>query len=196
MKRFLISIALLLVIHCKVNAQICQVIITHMINGNQVQYFGSSPDNPSNWSWFFNGGSPLTSSQQNPVVTYANPGTYICALSVYGGPNNCSASVSNKQDTVTIVTTALPEAVIDEGITLSSAGSSPVFRISSLSNRTVTVQLYDINGRLIDTIFKGLLREGINTLQLEAYGLSGGNYILSVVGADNKVLTCKFHWNE
>ena len=44
-------------------AQICPVVITHIINGNQVQYYGSCASNPSGWSWFFNGGSPLTSNQ-------------------------------------------------------------------------------------------------------------------------------------
>ena len=104
-------------------AQICPVVITHVVNGNQVQYYGSCSSNPSGWSWFFNGGSPLTSSQQNPVVNYIAPGQYITALSVYGGPNSCSASLSNKNDTVVILPTGIDNTIAD-AFTMSVISSS------------------------------------------------------------------------
>lgn len=41
--------------------------------------------NPISWSWVFNGGTPSTSTLQNPTVTYANPGTYDVSLTVNDG---------------------------------------------------------------------------------------------------------------
>jgi hypothetical protein len=170
MKKYILILLGISLFQQVAEAQVCQVIVSHVITGNQVQYYGTSPDSPAAWSWFFNGGSPMTSSLQNPVVTYAAPGTYISALSVSGGPNNCSASLSNKQDTVTILTT-------------------------SIRDQQVTIQLFDAGGNLIDVIFKGLLRQGINTLQLEAYGLKGGSYILTINGVQASFST-KFFWKE
>ncbi len=36
----------------------------------------------NSWTWTFEGGTPATSSQQNPMVTYANAGTYDVTLTV------------------------------------------------------------------------------------------------------------------
>ncbi len=40
-----------------------------------------SNDNPT-WSWSFPGGTPASSTQQNPTVTYTSPGTYDVTLTV------------------------------------------------------------------------------------------------------------------
>lgn len=195
MKKYILFYLFLTLFQSTAQAQVCQVIVSHVITGNQVQYYGTSPDNPTAWSWFFNGGSPMTSSLQNPVVTYAAPGTYISALSVSGGPNSCSASLSNKQDTVTILTTGIQEKPVKDGVRQLTSGPTPTFEISSIRDQQVTIQLFDAGGNLIDVIFKGLLRQGINTLQLEAYGLKGGSYILSINGVQASFST-KFFWKE
>ncbi len=49
-----------------------------------VQFWDSSVLNGTNatWSWSFPGGSPSTSTNRNPVVSYPNPGTYAVTLTV------------------------------------------------------------------------------------------------------------------
>lgn len=42
---------------------------------------------PTSWSWTFPGGTPGTSTLQNPTVTYASPGTYDVTLTVSDGIN-------------------------------------------------------------------------------------------------------------
>ena len=44
------------------------------------QYFDNSEGSPTSWSWSFPGGTPATSSQQNPTVTYNTSGTYNATL--------------------------------------------------------------------------------------------------------------------
>ena len=44
--------------------------------GENVEFFDESYNNVNSWSWVFQGGSPSTSTLQNPVVTYASAGTY------------------------------------------------------------------------------------------------------------------------
>ncbi len=51
--------------------------------GESVQFSDISEEGaPTSWSWSFPGGSPATSNVENPVVTYANPGTYDVSLTV------------------------------------------------------------------------------------------------------------------
>ncbi|MCW3101584.1 MAG: hypothetical protein JWO09_24 [Bacteroidetes bacterium] len=44
--------------------------------GLTVQYTDSSTNSPTAWSWTFPGGTPSSSTLQNPVVTYNTPGLY------------------------------------------------------------------------------------------------------------------------
>lgn len=193
MKKNLIFLACLITFNTAIHAQICPVFIAHIINGNQVSYYGSSPSNPSAWSWFFNGGTPLTSNQQNPVVTYANPGTYISALSVSGGPNNCSAALSNNQDTVTIASTGLGENSLTDEVKILQQDGMPVCLICSATNRDVVVRLMNLQGQLVAEVFNGRIHKGYNTLQIQSSGLAAGNYLLCVQ-MEGFIKSVKFNW--
>jgi PKD repeat protein len=48
----------------------------------EVQYIDQSQNNPTTWNWVFEGGEPATSTEQNPLVTYAAPGVYTVSLTV------------------------------------------------------------------------------------------------------------------
>ncbi len=63
---------------------------TTLCNGNSVTFTDLSTNNPTSWSWSFPGGTPSTSNQQNPTVTYNTPGVYNVSLTVSnsGGSNN------------------------------------------------------------------------------------------------------------
>lgn len=55
---------------------------TSVMEGQTVSFTDQSLNNPTSWSWTFAGGTPATSTDQNPVVTYANAGTYDVSLTV------------------------------------------------------------------------------------------------------------------
>jgi PKD repeat protein len=57
----------------------------------------------NSWNWSFPGGSPSTASIANPVVTYAQPGTYAVSLTVSDGTN-----LSSFQDTAYITVETMP----------------------------------------------------------------------------------------
>lgn len=48
--------------------------------GMAVTFTDMSSFTPTSWNWTFQGGTPATSTQQNPVVTYNTPGTYSVQL--------------------------------------------------------------------------------------------------------------------
>jgi PKD repeat protein len=53
---------------------------THFCEGGEVQFNDLSTGNPTSWEWTFEGGSPSTSSEQNPLVTYSSSGFYDVSL--------------------------------------------------------------------------------------------------------------------
>lgn len=48
--------------------------------GGQVRFFDLSGGFPSRWEWTFEGGTPATSTERNPVVTYNQPGKFRVTL--------------------------------------------------------------------------------------------------------------------
>lgn len=50
--------------------------------GNSLQFFDASQENAPGWEWTFEGGLPASSSDQNPVISYDESGTYDVTLEV------------------------------------------------------------------------------------------------------------------
>ncbi len=50
--------------------------------GSSVHFTDNSAGIPTSWNWTFTGGSPSSSTQQNPVVSYTTPGYYTVKLKV------------------------------------------------------------------------------------------------------------------
>jgi PKD repeat protein len=59
--------------------------ITTVCSGSQIQYTDESYNAVSGWNWTFEGGTPATSTIQNPLVTYNTPGIYQVTLSATDG---------------------------------------------------------------------------------------------------------------
>lgn len=53
---------------------------TNIYEGDSVTFTDLSTNNPNSWSWTFAGGTPGTSTAQNPTITYSTAGTYQVAL--------------------------------------------------------------------------------------------------------------------
>ncbi len=64
-------------------------------SGTTIHFYDASSGDPTNHSWSFPGGSPSTSTLQNPVVTYANVGTYDVTLSVSGNGQSDTETKTN-----------------------------------------------------------------------------------------------------
>ena len=81
-----------------------------------VQFFDTSSGSVDSRNWVFEGGDPQTSTLQNPIVTYSEPGSYDVKLEVgnSAGTNNVTA--------VGIVT-VLGEPTADFSYTINSDGS-------------------------------------------------------------------------
>jgi PKD repeat protein len=70
--------------------------------GQTVQYTSTSTGFPTSYSWSFPGGTPATSTAQNPTVTYATAGSYNVSLTA---TNSLGSNTSNQTAYITVNTT-------------------------------------------------------------------------------------------
>jgi PKD repeat protein len=80
--------------------------ITFVCTGREVQFTDQSTNSPTAWLWSFPGGTPSSSTQSNPLITYNTPGIY---------PVTLIATNAGGSDTLTVnnyITAGVPAAVI------------------------------------------------------------------------------------
>src|SRR5690554_2055621 len=102
--------------------------VNQICEGDGVQFTDASTENPTSWNWTFPGGSPATSTSQNPYVTYNTSGTYDVILEVTN-QNGTQTHTFTNEITVTsspIVTATASETTICEGesIVLTANGAN------------------------------------------------------------------------
>ena len=61
---------------------------TNPFAGNSVQFTDQSTKAPTSWTWSFPGGTPNTSTVQNPSIVYNTPGTYNVTLTATNNAGN------------------------------------------------------------------------------------------------------------
>ncbi|CAG0993142.1 Xyloglucanase Xgh74A [Flavobacteriales bacterium] len=105
---------------------------TSVCAGGTVQFTDLSTNAPTSWSWTFPGGTPGTSTQQNPLITYNTPGTYnatLVATNIYG------SSTETKNAYITVnpipVATATPNSQ-----TFCSGGTTNIALTSNVGGTT------------------------------------------------------------
>lgn len=59
--------------------------VINIKEGESVHFLDCSSGNITSWNWTFDGGNPSSSTEQNPVVTYENAGSYNVTLTVGDG---------------------------------------------------------------------------------------------------------------
>jgi PKD repeat protein len=77
---------------------------TNIEEGQSVTFTDQSTNSPTSWSWTFEGGTPATSTDQNPSITYNSAGTFDVSLTV---TNSGGSDTETKIDYIT-VTAPLP----------------------------------------------------------------------------------------
>lgn len=69
--------------------------VTTVLEGESVQYSDGSTGDVISWTWAFEGGDPLTSTEQNPVVKYVTEGEYDVSLTVKNANSENSKTIVN-----------------------------------------------------------------------------------------------------
>ena len=99
--------------------------------------FTDLSENATEWEWFFEGGTPETSTEQNPTVVYENIGSYSVTLIA---KNEFGEDPLTKDDYITVVAPTLPIANFDADKTDIEVGESVYF--TNLSENATTWEWY------------------------------------------------------
>lgn len=68
---------------------------TTIVKNSSVTFTDQSTNSPTSWSWTFNGGTPSTSTAQNPTVTYSTAGTYSVTLTATNAAGSNTLTKTN-----------------------------------------------------------------------------------------------------
>lgn len=112
--------------------------------------FDDNSVDATSWSWTFDGGTPASSTEQNPTVLYSTPGTYavtLVATNMLGSDESAVASY---------VTAELCNAIEDESISdLIAVYPNPFINSATISVNGISgadmFTITDITGRIIET---------------------------------------------
>ncbi|MFK7903699.1 MAG: PKD domain-containing protein, partial [Chitinophagales bacterium] len=127
--------------------------------GTTVDFTDLTEGVPTGWNWTFTGGTPASSTSQNPSITYNTAGTYAVSLTANDANNN---NTITKQTYITIFTT--PTANITGNLQVCDSGSTTLtasggvsylwntgstnasITVSPLVNTDYSVTVTDANG--------------------------------------------------
>lgn len=84
--------------------------------GETVQFNNASSADAISWSWSFPGGTPASSTNQNPLITYNTPGTYSVSLTV---TNDNGANTTTQTSYVTVSSIPSTPNIVQNGNVLS-----------------------------------------------------------------------------
>jgi len=77
---------------------------TDICEGESISFYDQSPGDIISWEWTFEGGTPETSTLQNPVIEYSTAGIYDVSLTVSNGTSDNTLLLENY-----IAVSAIPE---------------------------------------------------------------------------------------
>jgi hypothetical protein len=146
-----------------------------------VTFTDHSTGNPVSWNWSFPGGTPSSSTLQNPVVTYTLKGTFDVQLIV---SNTASSDTLNKTNYIeTDYPARIENLSTDFTISVTPNPNNGVFKISMASFKGNRINLsvfnpvgtlvyeepdFAINDKSSKTIDLSTLKEGIYFLKVKS----------------------------
>jgi PKD repeat protein len=111
-------------------------------HGMTVQFSDRSTQGPKTWEWTFEGGTPASSSEQNPVVVYNQAGSYAVTLRV---TNDAGQNIATESDYIVLHSPNAPTLSGAErcgpGELLLTANGSPDFGINWYDAATANAPL-------------------------------------------------------
>jgi PKD repeat protein len=103
--------------------------------GDSVNFTDLTTNNPTSWSWTFSGGTPSSSTQQNPTVTYNTAGTYTVSLTAINSAGS-DTKTKNNYITVSEIPVEPPVAEFTANTTTVIVGGSVNFTDLTTNNPT------------------------------------------------------------
>ena len=125
--------------------------VTEIEEDGKVSFTNLSQQNPQSYKWYFEGGTPSESTQENPVITYSKAGIYPVRLVA---KNEGGENTAVKEDYITVTAkTAIGQLqVTDYEIQVYPNPATGELRIMNNEQLTINnVEIFDVLGRLVFT---------------------------------------------
>jgi len=106
---------------------------TAVCAGQSITFTSTSTGNPTSYDWSFPGGTPSSSTQQNPTITYSTPGTYNVSLTA---TNSGGSNTSTQNNYVTVNAVPSAPTITPGGPTTFCQGGSVTLTSSVASGNT------------------------------------------------------------
>lgn len=159
--------------------------------GESVHFLDASTGNVTSWNWTFEGGEPSTSTEQNPVVTYNNAGSYSVTLTVGDGSTTSTVTRQayvNVEGEAPIAKVGLPDgSYLSPWVMMFAPTKVPLtFKDESTGNPTQwawTFQGTDITSSDEQNPTVTYLEEGNYGIKLEVFNDKGSNVFETVDNA-------------
>jgi PKD repeat protein len=104
---------------------------TSVVVGGSVTFTDQSTNSPTSWSWAFEGGTPATSTSQNPTITYNTVGTYDVTLTA---ANAYGSDPEAKVDYITVSSAPADEIAeaVDYSSTFTKSGNANWAKVTDI----------------------------------------------------------------
>src|SRR6185437_14939611 len=175
-----------------------------LCTGQNSTFTDQSSNSPTSWAWTFIGGTPASSSAQNPVVSYSASGTYSVTLVA----TNAQGSSSPSTQTISVNAAPTPTAVASatvvcagKHVVLTGSGAtsytwSPGTHVAASYTATPSsATVYTLTGMSSSCIGTATVSVGVNPLPTLVLTPSqdtictGGATTLTISGATNYTWT-------
>jgi len=155
-----------------------------------INFTDRSKNLPNQWQWTFEGGQPATSNEQNPVVTFENPGTYKVTLKVSNPAGDDTESKNN------YITVGEPVGIADDflmqQINLSCQPNpftdETVITFNLIKAEKIQLEIFDAAAKSILLLANEQKGTGNYQYKVEAAALSQGVYFYELRGDSFRVV--------
>ena len=106
---------------------------TTLCEGNTVSFTDLSTNTPTSWSWTFTGGTPSSSTAQNPTITYNTAGTYQVQLTATNAFGN---DVETKVGYITVTGVPSNAGAITGSVSECNNATGVTYSIAAVSGAT------------------------------------------------------------
>lgn len=152
---------------------------TSIIEGESVDFTDLSAGSITIWYWEFEGGTPATSIDQNPTVTYDVEGVYDVTLTVSDGSNS---NVQLKEDYIEVFNATGISTIDKLGVQVFPNPTTGTIYLEGVEDATVKV--YNTAGTVVATYSK------FNAQTIDLSGMHNGIYFIHIT-MENEVISKK-----
>lgn len=138
-----------------------------------VQFTDLSTNLPTSWNWTFEGGEPATSTEQNPVVTFATEGEY--AVSLVAANEYGSDSTSQN---ITIVDV---ESYSLDNVSVYPNPTSSILNIAG--ENIISVSVFDMTGKMVYTT-----DEACSEISIDMENYAASTYMVKIETENGSVI--------